>query len=478
MLVIATFLINSALNFALGLVLASVLGPTHFGQYAIAASLAIVLNVIFLDWIRVAATRFYSNASRSEDPEVRNTLDSLFLVFSLLLLVIAAIGILAGLDFGLMTGLAACAPIMAICNGLFDYNAALARARFEERIFSLLVGTKNLLSFALMVGGAWWFQSPLVVAIGFILSSLGTVLLLFHRLRDKGSILALPDIAKSRLFFRYGFPVVASVLIYFLIPFFNRTTIAHQLGFAASGQFSLAYDTTLKLAQTIASAMDVLLFQLAVHKAHEGEADAARAQVLRNIGIVFAIMAVSCTGYWLILPSFEALLVPRAYHGSFRELSTLLLPGIFCFALIQAAATPVLQLKSRTWPVVLAAILGFMINMLVLNSGLMMGGIGGFAVAQTIGYSAAAAAAFLVALSVVKGWPSLRDLLIGLGTCAALATALWPIRAMPPGILTLTLSLAVGGAVVLILFWMFNLADLKTLVRARLAARGQRNSGQ
>jgi O-antigen/teichoic acid export membrane protein len=461
MLVIATFLINSALNFALGLVLASVLGPTHFGQYAIAASLAIVLNVIFLDWIRVAATRFYSNASRSEDPEVRNTLDSLFLVFSLLLLVIAAIGILAGLDFGLMTGLAACAPIMAICNGLFDYNAALARARFEERIFSLLVGTKNLLSFALMVGGAWWFQSPLVVAIGFILSSLGTVLLLFHRLRDKGSILALPDIAKSRLFFRYGFPVVASVLIYFLIPFFNRTTIAHQLGFAASGQFSLAYDTTLKLAQTIASAMDVLLFQLAVHKAHEGEADAARAQVLRNIGIVFAIMAVSCTGYWLILPSFEALLVPRAYHGSF-----------------QAAATPVLQLKSRTWPVVLAAILGFMINMLVLNSGLMMGGIGGFAVAQTIGYSAAAAAAFLVALSVVKGWPSLRDLLIGLGTCAALATALWPIRAMPPGILTLTLSLAVGGAVVLILFWMFNLADLKTLVRARLAARGQRNSGQ
>lgn len=477
MLVIATFLVNSALNFALGLVLASLLGPTGFGQFAIAAALATVLNILFLDWIRLAATRYYSSTSRTEDPDLRSNLDTLFLVFSLLLLIVSGIGIFAGQDFGLMIGLALCAPAMAICNGLFDYSAALARARFEDKTYSLLVGTKNLLSFLLMVGGAWWFQSPLTVAIGFIMSALGTILLLFNRLKDQGSRLAMPDRQKTLVFFGYGFPVVAASLIYLLIALFNRTAIAQQMSFADSGQFSLAYDTSLKVAQTIAAALDVLLFQLAVHKVHEGDAEAARAQVLRNIGIISCIMMVCCTGYWLILPSFEQLLVPRAYHGTFRELSTLLLPGIFALTLVQAAATPVLQLKSRTWPAILAAMLGFLINMSVLKSGLTIGGLSTFAIAQTIGYSVAAVAAFAVALSVIKGRLPYRDLFVALAISAALVAALWPIRAMPPGLWTLLLSLGVGGSVVLILFWVTDLAGLKTAVRAKLASRGQRNTG-
>jgi O-antigen/teichoic acid export membrane protein len=54
MLVTTTFLINSAFNFALGLLIARFLGPQGFGQYAIAAAVAVVLNTLFLDWIRHA----------------------------------------------------------------------------------------------------------------------------------------------------------------------------------------------------------------------------------------------------------------------------------------------------------------------------------------------------------------------------------------------------------------------------------------
>ncbi len=60
MLVVATFLVNSAFNLALGLLVARFLGPQGFGQYAVAAALGVALNVLFLDWIRLAATRFYS----------------------------------------------------------------------------------------------------------------------------------------------------------------------------------------------------------------------------------------------------------------------------------------------------------------------------------------------------------------------------------------------------------------------------------
>jgi O-antigen/teichoic acid export membrane protein len=69
MLVVAAFLINSVFNFALGLLVARFLGPAGFGQYAIAASLAVIVNTLFLDWIRLAATRFYSEKSRANAGE-------------------------------------------------------------------------------------------------------------------------------------------------------------------------------------------------------------------------------------------------------------------------------------------------------------------------------------------------------------------------------------------------------------------------
>ncbi|MGL4445477.1 MAG: lipopolysaccharide biosynthesis protein, partial [Alsobacter sp.] len=73
---VASFLVNSLANFALGLLLAFFLGPSSFGLYAVVVAGAGALASPAIDWVRHAATRFYSDRTRADDPGVRATLDA------------------------------------------------------------------------------------------------------------------------------------------------------------------------------------------------------------------------------------------------------------------------------------------------------------------------------------------------------------------------------------------------------------------
>ncbi|MGL4634396.1 MAG: polysaccharide biosynthesis C-terminal domain-containing protein [Beijerinckiaceae bacterium] len=471
MLVVTTFLINSAFNFALGLLIARFLGPQGFGQYAIAAALAVVLNTLFLDWIRLAATRFYSERTRREAPDVRGTLDALFVLSSFGIAITGGVSIWLDKDFGLMLGLAALAPAMSICNGLFDYHTALVRARFEEKSYSLLVILKNVLSLILMVGGAWYFQSPVMVALGFVITVIATLMTGRKRLLDPDVKIMKPDWSKARGFFLYGFPIILATLIYYIIPLWNRAAIANQLGFASSGQFSLSYDIAIRVVQTVGSALDIILFQIALKAEDESGLSEAKRQLASNMGMVLAAIAAVATGYWLVLPGFEAALVPEAFRGSYAAITTILLPGLVCFALIQFAITPVFQLSQKTWPVVIAGLVALAINALLTWTLGPSATIQDFARAQAFSYGAALLVATALAMREVLITPSLRDVATTILATAAMVAAVWPIRGMEPGLLSLMLSAAVGGLAFAIVVYLGNLGDCRTQLKQRLARK-------
>jgi O-antigen/teichoic acid export membrane protein len=465
MLVISTFLINSVLNFALGLLVARFLGPLGFGQYAIASALAIVLNLIFLDWIRLSATRFYSARSREENPEIRGTLDMIFAVSSIGLVLTCVIALVLGHDLGLIASLAAVVPAMAICNGLFDFLTALTRARFEERTYSLLVILKNLFSFSLMVVGAWWFQSPTIVALGFLVSVFSTLLICRGRMIDPTSRMSKPDWALVRTFVQYGAPIVIATLVYFLIPLWNRTTIAGTLGFSASGQFSLGYDITIRVVQTVGSALDIILFQIALRTEDEKGLDQARQQLATNMGIVLAMISAVSIGYWLVLPSFVASLVPEAFRSSFADTTTILLPGLASYVIIQAAVAPVFQLRRKTWPLIVAAAVALVVNTaLTWNLG-KEAMILDYARAQSLAYCAALCVAGLLALREFRVLPKVRDIGGTLLATAAMIGAVWPLRSLTPGLMPLLASVCVGGLVFLGTALILNLVGCRDWLR-------------
>ena len=57
-----------ALAFALSLVLAALLGPDAFGRYAIGLSIALVINTVLFEWLRLSTRRFQSQRTQEREP--------------------------------------------------------------------------------------------------------------------------------------------------------------------------------------------------------------------------------------------------------------------------------------------------------------------------------------------------------------------------------------------------------------------------
>jgi O-antigen/teichoic acid export membrane protein len=72
------FTVNSLLNFVVSLLVAKFLGPAEYGRFVLALSASVVIQLLLFDWLRFAATRFYSERDRLQRPNVRATLDAAF----------------------------------------------------------------------------------------------------------------------------------------------------------------------------------------------------------------------------------------------------------------------------------------------------------------------------------------------------------------------------------------------------------------
>ncbi len=469
--VIVPFLCNTLMNFVIGLLLAKYLGPAEYGRFALALAVAMALQTLFFDWLRLAAIRFYSERTRAEAPHVRATLDASFALLIAGVSAAAVLALLSGFDLKLSHGLVGLAVAACVANGLFDYHTALIRARFLDRAYARLILTKNALSLALTLGGAFLFHSAEMAVAGLCLSMAGSVLMGRRTLSDGEArpILADPILARSLL--AYALPVVVANMLYQVIPLTDRAMAASQHGFAVSGQFSLAYDIGFRIASAIGSTLDVLLFQMAVRLDEHHGAERAKEAIGRNMGMVFAVLAPTCAGLWVVVPSFEALLVPAEFQGPFAHYLRLLTPGLFCYALIHWAVNPVFQIGKRTGPLIVAALVASLANAVLLMLMPAMPDASGFAAAQSGALAVGLAALLLFAVRLRPVWPRLRD--VGGATAATLAmlAALGPLRGLAPGLATLAAQAATGAVVYGTVALVLDVADARTLLVGLLGPR-------
>jgi O-antigen/teichoic acid export membrane protein len=468
MTIVAAFLVNAGLNFALGLLVAKFLGPDEFGRYAVAMAVAVVINTVAFEWLRLSATRFYSEERRRSDPGLRATLDLGYAAVSLSLMGLVGVAYFLRLDLGMPAALLAAAAAAGIGMGLFDYRAALARARFLDRSYAALVLSKNAAAFALMVGGAFLFRNAALVLMGAALSGVAALLVARRALADPDLRLGLAGRRHLKTFWTYAAPLVAANLLYQLMPLMNRAALAYTDGYAEAGKFSLAADLGLRLFMTLGSALDILLFQIAVRTEEtHGRAEAER-RIAHNLAVVAALLLPLAAGFWAVLPAFEALLVPQAFRGAFSAYTTLLIPAFVAFALIQYALNPTFQVRTRTAPAVLAALVGLAANAALLPVLLKIMGPTGVAAAQLAGL--VLGAIFLAALAVRSGGLKLpwRDLgLMALAT-AVMSAAVLPLRGIGSPALALALAATLGVTVYAALAYALDLASARTLLRARL----------
>ena len=444
MTVIIPFLCNTLLNFVIGLLLAKFLGPAEYGRFALTLAVAMAIQTLCFDWLRLAAIRFYSERTRTDEPHVRATLDTSFALLIASLCLIAILVLLSGIDVRLSKSLVGLAVAASVANGLFDYHTALVRARFLDRTYARLIIAKNILSLSLTVGGALVFGSAEMAVAGLCVSMTGSLLLSRRSLTDPDAHTRLADRGLAKTVLGYALPVVMANMLYQIIPLTDRAMAASQHGFAVSGQFSLAYDIGFRIASAIGSTMDVLLFQMAVRLHENHGPDLAKQAVARNAAIVFAVLAPACAGCWIVLPSFEHLIVPEQFRGPFAHYFTLLLPGLLCYAVIHWAVNPMFQIGKRTRPLVAVALIASGANGLLLLILPAANDASDYAVAQSCALGVGLVALLLFATRLQPVWPRPRDLAATVVATLAMLAAVGPLRTLQPGLVTLVIQAGAG----------------------------------
>ena len=461
MLVISINIFNLLVNFFIGLVVAAFLGPDSFGRFAVALGAGSLLQSLFFGWLRLAAARYYSATARTSRPDLRASLDSAFWALGGTALGLGAIGALAAPLAGLDRDLVFWALAFCACNGAFEYQLALLRARFDDRAYALLIFAKNILSLALTAGVAWATASPGLTLAGTAASVALSTLLLRARLKDPYAREAQSSMATIRETLAYALPLSLSLILFAFIPLANRALGARFSDFAEAGQLALAQDVGLKLVLTIGTAMDQLLFQLAVRENETGGRSSGQARVASNMTLMAALFLPALVGTWLVLPSFEALIIPQDFRGDFAHALTLLLPGLICYGLMTFALAPAFQIAQCTWPVIAAAASACLADALLLAVLPPTWDVDMLALAQ----SGALICGFLTLLALSPlarpTWPKIRDLSGIVLATAAMTGAVWPLRDMAPGLSALASQAALGGIIYFIMLVSFDIAGLR-----------------
>lgn len=470
MTVLLPFLVNAALNFVLGLLIALFLGPEAFGLYAIGAALVVLVNTAALDWLKLSAVRFYTAQTRESDPSIRATLDLLFAAVALVLCLLLVLALLAGFDGGLPRALLAAAVLAAIGAGWFDYHGAIARARFLDAAYVRLIFVRAVIVLVLMVGGAWLTRDPATVLLAGLVGTIASVLSVRTRLSDGPVSFAGRRKELARDFLRYALPLVAGNAVYSLIPLLNRSLLAEAHGFAESGYFSLASDIGLRLFPMLATMLEIVLLREVIRLDETRGRNAARRRIAGNLVLVLAVVLPAALGFWLVLPAFEALFVPAAFRGHFAHFMAPLLPGFAAIALFQAAIYPVFLLEKRTLIAAVVAVAGLGVNLAWLWAPGAATSLR-FAAAQSAGFVAVLLITGFVALrSLPKGLP-LRDMACVLLAGLAMALAIWPLRGSLRPLPELVLQIGLGGLVYGAVILVCDVARWRTGLRLRWLAR-------
>lgn len=463
---VAFFLVNAALAFALSLVLAALLGPDAFGRYAIGTSIAIVINTVLFEWLRLSTSRFQSERTQDEKPVLRRTLDLSYWASAVAFTMVAGIALVFDPPGGLSRPLLAAAAACGIAYGFCEYRIALSRALFRERSFIAITFLRALLGFVLAAGLAYATGDPVLALVGTTLAAALPLLAVRQALRPTRPADGFDREALAR-FARYAVPLVAANALYQLIPLLNRGLLAGRDGFVEAGYFSLVSELATRLFQNLGAALDIALFQLAVRADEQHGREAAERQIARNAAIVVAIVMPAALGLWVVWPSFEAIFVPQAFRGHLIASVPYLIPALGIYALIQFALNPFFQMRHRTGPVVAAALAAVAVNVAAVLIWPRLAGAPGFALAQLAGLSAG----FLVMLGLaISGGARLpwRDIAISAVASGLMTVALLQSSEFASPLSTLAVQVAIGASVYGVVGFALDLCGCRGWVSGRL----------
>lgn len=442
-----------------------ILSPPEYGWYALGVTLFSITAALVFQWLAVAVARFYP--AFADRPGV--LLAASLRGFGLSTL-IAVAGFLAAIPIGRARGASfpflVCVLLATVVGGLHALVLQVANSQGRPLRFAMLTWVRAL--FTLIAGALF-----VLLGVGYVGALLGWVagaalsMIVVNPLRGVRP----QDSAEARelspKLFRYGMPLIVTLLGMSAVDYADRLIIAGQLGAGAVGHFAAVYDLT---SQTI-TAMTSVLFLAgfpAVANAFEKSGEEAARNQMRLLGRSLLVVALPITiGFGAVSRDVAHVMLGPSFRGEVTLLIPIIAGAVWLSGFRMFYLDVVFQLHKVT-----AYLAWIAVTMMVVNIGLNfvllpIYGIAGAAGAKLGAWALGALLSFFLGRGFMR-LPSLGDDFVR----AALATGCMVAVLIPlkgaSGVAVLVAKVALGAATYFVAAWLLNVAGIRSWLSARL----------
>lgn len=474
-IITAATAIGSGLNFTATLVWTRLLDPREFGVYALVSASAVLLNAMIFEWLRIvgARTLFDPKAPTGISSQRAN---ALFAIYSLtILLFLAVIAALYGLNVGFAEVAAQWWPLMAVFT-LTEMALTIIQTiyRLQMRSWPYFWNSvaRSLVSVLLGVALVWHFHfGALGTLLGMVVAQ--GVVAVVSMLVDPLWRTVKPWAASRTQItevLHLGYPLIASCALTYAAGVTDRFLIGSTMGAHAVGLYAAPVDLLQKTLVFMMMTINLTGYPTLVRTYESKGPEAACKTLDDNLHLQLGLGLPTAVGLMVLAPGLVGLLLGPA----FREEGARLLPLIGVASLLRCMVTfhlmMVFQVTRRMKWMIVPPIATLLVLIPAGLIGVRIAGLPGMAVAAVV------AQAVCYALSAVLAKRVLPIRILSLDTYKIIAAAtvmglaLYPFAHLTSPLATIAL-VAVGGGVYTIMLLALRVAPFLAAVRSVVGHR-------
>lgn len=447
--------IPGAINFLAIVIYTRLLTPQSYGQYALTVSAVGFCNVVFFQWLRLSFGRFFPKFVVNLRVLKENVL-GLFLLSGFFPSVIALAWVLTPLNptkrFFPLLGLG-----LLLSEAWFELNLTQMIYRVEPVRYGVANALRAGLSLILGVGLIFCRLEGAAPILGILVA----LILLGFVFYIKEWKMIKPKVTKevSSELLWYGLPLTGTFLLAFIVHASDRFVIAWFLGQTQAGIYSSSYDLAQQPLTLLMTAVNLLVYPLAVWTLETKGYEIAKQQLKLNAVLILGIGLPATIGMVLLAQNISLFL-----GKEFRAEGVKVLPWVTLAAFLSGMKAYyfdlAFQLGRKTigqlWISLVAAAANLLLNFLWIPKW----GILGAAYATVVAYGIALLMSMLWGRKVLLLPIPCKDWLKIAGAVAFMGSVLRSISSQY-GWLALCYQIAIGGTA----YWgaclLFNICGLR-----------------
>jgi O-antigen/teichoic acid export membrane protein len=447
------------------------LGPHDYGLYALVVSGAGLTQVWFFEWLRLSTLRLLPQFE-SRRAALTSSVAVGFLIAAGCAGVLA-LGALLLFPIPVPRGMVLIGVLLLWAQGLFGVIAAMTWADLAPRRYAVMSVSSSVLMLALSVLGLWFGLGPVALVAALTIAHCAAVVqplaAEWPRIRLRHAERAL-----VKRCWRYGLPLSLASGFGLVVMSSDRFLIAWLLDTSAAGGFAAAYELARLPVGALLSVVSQAAIPLAFNRLERAGADAARAQLEKNLSLLLAIGLPATVGVALVAGDLVAVL-----GAEFRDTAAALIPLIALATLLHGIGAYhfdlAFQLAQRTTPMAWISITAALLNLGLNYWWIQTLGVMGAAYASVVSYIFALTCSSIWGRYVFALPRPDSDILKVALAAALMAGAVWTVPA-PAGLWALGVQVPTGGVVYGAVIWVLDLGGLRGMLWPW--TRGVRSRGQ